>query len=96
MHFITLICEEQVLRKRVVEKWGSFADKKVVDSDMTWLDKSLLRNRYYKIYHDEHQFENMFLIDTTDMTADEAANQVEAYITQQIDLFSQQMNRDVK
>ena len=86
MHFITLICDESVLRKRVVEKWGSFADKKVVGSDMTWLDRALLLNRYYKIYHDEHQFENMVLIDTTDMTIEEAANQVEEYIKQQIDL----------
>ena len=51
---------------------------------MTWLDKSLLRNRYYKIHHDEHQFENMVLIATTDMTIEEAADQVEEYIKQQI------------
>ncbi len=89
MHFITLICEESVLRKKVYEKWGSFADKKVSGKldgkEISWLDMALLRNRYYKTYHDEHQFPNMILIDTTDMTIDKAANQVEAYIRQQID-----------
>lgn len=96
MHFITLICEESVLRKRVYEKWGSFADNEVTGSGMSWVEMAVLRNRYFKTYHDEHPFCNMIIIDNTDMTADEAADQVEAYITQQIDLFSQQMNKDVK
>ncbi len=98
MHFITLICEESVLRKRVYEKWGSFADKKVPGKvngrEITWLDMALLQNRYYKTYHDEHQFPNMLLMDTTDMTVDEEANQVEAYVKKQINLFSQQTKTD--
>ena len=87
MHFITLICEESVLRKRVSEKWGSFADSKVAGSEMSWAEMAVLRNRYFKTYHDEHPFRNMILIDTTDLTIDEAANQVEAYIKQQINLY---------
>lgn len=86
MHFITLICEEPVLRKRVSEKWGSFVDNKVVGSEISWGEMAVLRNRYFKTYHDEHMFRNMILIDTTNMTIDEAANQVETYIMQQMKL----------
>ena len=98
-HRCTLLrssCEESVLRKRVSEKWGSLADNEVMGSGMSWVEMAVLRNRYFKTYHDEHPFRNMIIIDTTDMTIEEAANQVEAYIKQQIDLFKQQMRRKEK
>lgn len=97
MHFITLTCEESVLWKRVCEKWGDSANKIVPGTDKTWPggktwgDMAVLRNQYFKIYHDEHEFPNMVLIDTTDRTVDEAANQVEAYIQRQMDLCEQSM-----
>lgn len=82
MHFITLICDEDVLRQRLKAKWGDFANKKVANG--TWLDMAVTRNKYFKIYHDEHQFKNTFLIDITNMSVEEAADKVEEYINNQI------------
>lgn len=88
MHFITLICEESVLRKRAYEEYGERANKvlpyKVDGKEITQTEMMLLRNRYFKIYHDEHEFQNMILIDTTDMTVSEIADRIEAYIKEQI------------
>lgn len=80
IHFITLVCDEPLLQSRVYEKWGDFADKRVAGGDMTWLEMSILRNGYFKKYYDEHQFANMFLIDTTKMTKEQVAIVVDDYI----------------
>lgn len=75
-----MVCDEPVLRSRVYEKWGDFADKRVTGGDMTWLDMSITRNDYLKKYYDEHQFVKMFLIDTTEMTKEQVAIAVDDYI----------------
>ena len=68
IYFITLVCDEPVLRSRVS------------GADMTWLGMSITRNDYFRKYYDEHQFANMFLIDTTKMTKEQVAIVVDDYI----------------
>ena len=80
IYFITLVCDEPVLRSRVYETWGGAADKRVAGADMTWLGMSITRNDYFRKYYDEHQFANMFLIDTTKMTKEQVAIVVDDYI----------------
>ena len=82
-HFITLFCEESVLRQRFCKKWGDDANKKV-GSNMTLLDLAIIRNKYYKEYYEEQNYKNMVLIDTTNMTVSEVAKQVFAYVQKQI------------
>ena len=55
--------------------------------EITRLDMALLRNRYFKTYHEEHAFENMLLLDTTRLTADETAERLDTYIKEQIRLY---------
>ncbi len=89
MHFITLVCDERIHRVRVYKKWGDFADKVVQGSNFSRLDLALTQNTYFIRYHNDHQFANMVLIDTSNLTAKETADRIHAYMMEQIALFEE-------
>lgn len=80
MHFVSLVCDEEELKRRIEGKYREASHQRISNIDKTWLEQSLIRNQVYS-GRTKYQYPEMERIDTTDLNAEQSADLLDQWMT---------------
>lgn len=80
MHFVSLVCDEEELKRRIEGKYREASHQRISNIDKTWLEQSLIRNQVY-FGRTKYQYPEMERIDTTDLNAEQSADLLDQWMT---------------